>query len=87
MKMSPVDNGVADEEAVKRGNTARVSGFRWEADQEATLATKTAILDEFEEVMNYHRKQAIRLFGHEQGRKRRRKHSPSDTSRRSYEKR
>lgn len=41
--------------------------------QEAALATKIGILDEFVEVTGYHRKHAIRLFGPSAGRKRQNK--------------
>ena len=41
--------------------------------QQATLATKTAILDEFVEVTGYHRKHAIRLLGPQAGPKKKTK--------------
>ena len=37
--------------------------------QDATLATKTSILNEFVEVTGYHRKHAVRLLGPSAGRK------------------
>jgi hypothetical protein len=44
--------------------------------QEAALATKTGILDEFVEVTVYHRKHAIRLLGPSAGRKLQNKPAP-----------
>lgn len=41
--------------------------------QEAGLATKTAILDEFVELTGYHRKHAVRLLGPGSGQKREKK--------------
>lgn len=69
LKMLPVNNGVADEEAVEPGDTKRVSRSSKERYQGAKLATKTAILGEFVEVTGYHRKHAIRLLGPSSGRK------------------
>jgi hypothetical protein len=63
IKMLAVKNGVADAEAVKFGDTKRINRSVRKRYQQATLSSKTAILDEFVEVTGYHRKHAVRSVG------------------------